>query len=399
MLAWTLKTKPATLGSVGSRARGSAGCGRGGGAQAASASSSSRMPGAVGVEVERRVAGAHQLDFLRQPRIVDGVVLDHLADAVAILRIEHQHAVVDEIVGALEGRARAGRPGHGRHVERQRRGDLVEELDRVLGLAVHLVDEGDDRHVAQAADLEQLAGARLDALGGVDHHDRGVDGGQRAVGVLGEVLVAGRVEQVEHRAAVLEVHHRGGDRDAALLLDLHPVRAGAPGLAAGLHRPRDVDGAAEQQQLLGQGRLAGVRVGDDRERAPETGGVAGQAGVGSGDYGGIGHFRASRGERGGNRATPERQPRPPSGRTGRRRLAAFRTRTPHTSDPVVPQSGRKNSQRPVPYLDQDLGAQRSSRRCVSPPEGHVKLDVRTESAVMDRIALENHLRDACARMC
>ena len=52
-------------------------------------------------------------------------------------------------------------------------------------------------NVAQAADLEQLARARLDALGGVDHHDGGIDRGQRAVGVFREVLVARRVEQVE----------------------------------------------------------------------------------------------------------------------------------------------------------------------------------------------------------
>src|ERR1039458_1002103 len=77
---------------------------------------------------------------------------------------------------------------------RQGGGDLVQQLDRVAALAVHLVDEGDDRNVAQAADLEQLAGARLDPLGGVDHHHRRVDGGQGAVGVLREVLVARRVE-------------------------------------------------------------------------------------------------------------------------------------------------------------------------------------------------------------
>ena len=194
--------------------------------------------------------------------------------------VEHQHAAVGEIVGALEGLARAGRPGHRRDVERQGRGDLVEQLDRVPGLAVHLVDEGDDRHVAQAADLEQLAGARLDALGGVDHHHRRIDGGQGAIGVLAEILVARRVEQVEDRAAILEMHHRGGDRDAALLLDLHPVRARAPGLAARLHRTRDMDRAAEQQQLLGQRGLAGVGMRDDGERAPQPGGMAGQAGVG-----------------------------------------------------------------------------------------------------------------------
>ena len=224
------------------------------------------------------------------------------------LEVEHQHAVAREIVGALEGLARAGGPGHGRHIERQGRGDLVQKLDRVLGLAVELVDEGDDRHVAQAADLEQLAGARLDALGGVDHHDRRVDGGEGAIGVLGKVLVARRVEKIEHRAAVLEMHHRGGDRDAALLLDLHPVRARAPGLAARLHGTRDMDGAAEQQQLLGQSRLAGVGMGDDRERAPQAGRMAGQAGVEIGDDGGIGHFFGPSGVRGGSGPALRRQP-------------------------------------------------------------------------------------------
>ncbi len=113
----------------------------------------------------------------------------------------------------------------GARVERQRLLDLVEELERIARLAVHLVDEGDDRNVAQAADLEQLARARLDALGGVDHHDGGIDRGQRAIGVLGEVLVARRVEQVEDAVAVFERHHRGDDRDAALALDAHPVGA------------------------------------------------------------------------------------------------------------------------------------------------------------------------------
>jgi hypothetical protein len=42
-------------------------------------------------------------------------------------------------------------------------------------LAVHLVDEGEDRDVAQPANLEQFQRARLDALGGVDDHHSTVD--------------------------------------------------------------------------------------------------------------------------------------------------------------------------------------------------------------------------------
>jgi hypothetical protein len=36
--------------------------------------------------------------------------------------------------------------------------------------------------------------------------------------------VARGVEQVDHVVAEFELHHRGGHRNAALLLDLHPVR-------------------------------------------------------------------------------------------------------------------------------------------------------------------------------
>ena len=105
------------------------------------------------------------------------------------------------------------------------------------------------------------------------------DRGQRAVGVLAEILVARRVEQVEGAPPILEGHHRGGDRDPALLLDLHPVRARAPPLALGLDLARQMDGAAEQQELLGQRGLAGVGVRDDRQGAPPGGGL-GDRGVG-----------------------------------------------------------------------------------------------------------------------
>ena len=90
---------------------------------------------------------------------------------------------------------------------------------------------------------------------------------QRAVGVVGKVLVAGRVEQVEDVVAILEGHHRGDDRDAALALDLHPVGARLHAVLLGLDLAGQLDRAAEQQQLFGQRRLAGVGVRDDRESA------------------------------------------------------------------------------------------------------------------------------------
>ena len=229
---------------------------------------------ADGVGVEHRVLGgeAFEIERLR-------------FDRLAVLG-DQPHLARLQVIGAGEVAALPDRPGHRRGVERQRLLDLVEDLERVAALAVHLVDEGDDRNVAQPADLEQLAGARLDALGGVDHHHRGVDGGERAVGVFREVLVARRVEQVEDVAVVIEGHHRRDHRNAAVALDRHPVGARRAAVALGLDLAGEVDGAAEQQQLLGQRGLAGVRMGDDGKRAPAL------------------HFRGERGERHRNRRLP-----------------------------------------------------------------------------------------------
>ena len=83
-----------------------------------------------------------------------------------------------------------------------------------------------------------------------------------------EILVARRFEQVEGESLMLEAHHRRGDRDAALALDRHPIRAHPPPLTARLNLARQLNRSAEQQQFLGQGGLAGVRMRDDRNRAP-----------------------------------------------------------------------------------------------------------------------------------
>src|ERR1051326_2369929 len=47
-------------------------------------------------------------------------------------------------------------PEHRRRIERQRLLDLIDQLERVATLAVELVDEGDDGHIAQPADFEEL---------------------------------------------------------------------------------------------------------------------------------------------------------------------------------------------------------------------------------------------------
>ena len=145
---------------------------------------------------------------------------------------------------------------------------MIEQLEWIARRLIELVDERQHRQPARAADVEQLQRLRFDALRRVEDHDDAVDGEERAVGVLAEILVAGRIEQRDVVPFELELERRRADGDAALLLHLHPVGDGVPLCFAAANGPRQLDGAGIEQQLLGECGLAGVGVRDDRKGAP-----------------------------------------------------------------------------------------------------------------------------------
>ena len=78
--------------------------------------------------------------------------------------------------------------------------------------------------------------------------------------------MTGCIQNVDAIPLVLELHHRRRDGDAALTLDLHPVRGGGFGAFA-----FDLAGlgysAAVQQEFFSQGGFSGVGVRNDRKRA------------------------------------------------------------------------------------------------------------------------------------
>src|SRR5262249_50059800 len=88
--------------------------------------------GAVEIAVERDYIGnAH----LAQRAGLAGVALDQ------------PHAAALHLDSGDEIAAAADRPVHWRGVERERLLDLVEQVERIAALAIHLVDEGQDRDV------------------------------------------------------------------------------------------------------------------------------------------------------------------------------------------------------------------------------------------------------------
>ena len=110
-------------------------------------------------------------------------------------------------------------------------------------------------------------GLRLDALAGIDHQQRALARRQRAAHLVGEVDMARRVHQVQHvglavQRRVVEPHGLRLDGDAALALDVHGIEHLVVELAIG-------HGSATHQQPVGQGALAMVDMGDDREIADQ----------------------------------------------------------------------------------------------------------------------------------
>ena len=130
---------------------------------------------------------------------------------------------------------------------------------------VDLVHHRDDVEVVLDRQVRVRQRLRLQPLGGVDHQQRALAGGQAARHLVGEVDVPGRVDQVQLVHAVVggteqHPHRLRLDRDAALALEIHRVEQLVAHVAVG-HRLGDL------QDAIGQRRLAVVDVGDDREVA------------------------------------------------------------------------------------------------------------------------------------
>ena len=179
-----------------------------------------------------------------------------------------QHAPGIAVIDALEVLAAADGPVHRVGLDAEDFFNVLHQLKRVAGLAVHLVDEGKNRDVAQRADLEQLDGLGLNALGGVNDHDGGVRRHQGAVGILTEVLVAGRVQNVDALALIVELQNRRGNGNTALLFNVHPVGHRMLGALLALDRTCGLDGPTVEQELFGECGFTGVGVRDDRKCAP-----------------------------------------------------------------------------------------------------------------------------------
>ena len=199
--------------------------------------------------------------------VAGDVDFDFFRNSLFVRRKQVEFLLVN-IVNALEFRTLIDGPRQRSDADFQFLFEFVEQVERVATFAVHLVDEDDDGRVSHSTNLHQFARLRFDTFRAIDHDNGRIHGGQRAVGVFGEVLVTGRVEDVHLVVAVVKLHHRRRNRNTALLLDVHPVRRRCFPDFIAFHGSSHLNLAAEEQKFLRQRGFTGVGVADDGESSP-----------------------------------------------------------------------------------------------------------------------------------
>ena len=172
---------------------------------------------------------------------------------------KEKNSALFAVINSLKFLAGAYGPVHGAGVNAKLAFHLFAKVKGVFGISVHFIYKGKNRNMPHGADLKKLAGLRFHALASVNDHNRGIRRHKGAVGVLGKILVAGRVKNVYAKAVIYKLHDRGGNGNSALLFNLHPVGGCGLGLFA-LYLSRLGDGSAVKQKFFRKGGFARVRV-------------------------------------------------------------------------------------------------------------------------------------------
>ena len=134
---------------------------------------------------------------------------------------------------------------------------------KVRARLVHLVDEADPRNLVLVRLPPHRLRLRLHTLHRIEASARAIQHAQRTLHLGREVHVAGGINDVDANAVPRTGRRSRGDRDATLLLLLHPVHGGR----ALVHLADTVIHARIEENALGRRRLAGVDVSHDADVA------------------------------------------------------------------------------------------------------------------------------------
>ena len=172
------------------------------------------------------------------------------------------------VVNALEFLTAADGPVHRISADSELPFKLVKKVKRVACLTVHLIYKCENWNISHSADLKELSRLRLYTLCRIDNHYRAVCRHKRAVGILREILVSGRVKNIDAIPVIFKLQNRRGYRNTPLLFEVHPVGSRVSVRLLALYRACRLNCTAVEKKLLGKSRFTCVRVGYDSEGTP-----------------------------------------------------------------------------------------------------------------------------------
>ncbi len=136
----------------------------------------------ISLLVELRIDAREQLHIFTQ---LVRITVSHTCIELRIIETLDSHTLRDgllrgcievetlfiEVIDTLKTLTNIDRPGHWSAIDMQFAFQFVDEVERILSLTVHLVDEDDDWSIAHTADLHQFARLALDTFGTVHNND------------------------------------------------------------------------------------------------------------------------------------------------------------------------------------------------------------------------------------
>ena len=177
------------------------------------------------------------------------------------------YLVFQSVIDAFKGQAVADGPGNRRGGQAQRIFQVGHTIQRVFGLTVQFVDEGEDGDLSHGANLEQFYCLGFHTFRRIDDHDRTVHGGQDTVSIFTKVVMTGGIHDGNHFVIIFKLHNGGSNGDTSLFFNFHPVGFCEFVFASCLYRTCFTDGAAVQQQFFCQRCFTCVGVRNDTENA------------------------------------------------------------------------------------------------------------------------------------
>ena len=113
-----------------------------------------------------------------------------------------------EVIETLKRFPHPDRPVHRIAGDTQHFFQFFQQIKGLPAITIQLVDEGEDRDIAVLNHFKEFFGLGLDTLGRVHNHHGRIHGHQGPIGILGEILVSRRIQNIDPLARVIKLHDR-----------------------------------------------------------------------------------------------------------------------------------------------------------------------------------------------